>query len=136
MEKQGVARFSALNRNALDPGATDGQIRGALDGLIRLEVAHVFEVDALAEEMFRERLGRVELAGDFLVIVASGVEARLRYEAVEKSVPANVIPMRVGDQDGGQRREMGCVSAQGFVGDLGEIGTSSRVDPNQLPSIV
>src|SRR5215467_1348394 len=119
MEEQAVARFSALNRNALDAGATDGQIRGAVDGLIRLEVADVFEVDALAEEMFRERLGRVELAGDFFVIVTSGVEARLRRKAIEKGMPTNVIPMRVGDQDGGQGREMGCVGAQGFVGDLG-----------------
>src|SRR6266404_2970782 len=93
-------------------------------------------MEALAEEVFADGLRRVDLAGYFFLIVASGIEARFRIQAAKIGLSADVVPMRMCDEDGGERRQIRRIGTERLVCRLGGVGSRPRVDPDQLPPIV
>src|SRR5438876_2141366 len=99
MDEYRIVRLSAMDRNQLDAGSADFQIGLAIDGCIRLETTYVIEVELLPKEVFAERLGRVQFASYFFVIVAPGVEARFGSQAAKISLSADMVPVRMGDED-------------------------------------
>ena len=86
--------------------------------------------------MFRDGLGPVDLACYFFLIIASRIEAGLRIQTAKIGLSADVVPMRMCDEDGGQLRQIGGVGAQCFIGSLCGIGAGSRVYSDQLSPIV
>src|SRR5229473_2553211 len=105
-------------------------------GCVRLKIPDIFEIEALAEEMFGDGLRRVDLAGYFFLVVASGIEAGFRIQTAKIGLPADVVPMRMCDEDCAQLRQIGSVGAQRLVGGLCGIGACSRVYSDQLSPIV
>ncbi len=109
---------------------------GTIYSCVGLEIAHVIEVEALAEEVFGKGLRRIDLAVYFFLIIASDIEAGFRIQTAKIGLSADVVPMRVGNQDGGQLRQIRSVGAERFVSGLCGVGAGSRVDPDQLLPIV
>src|SRR5437899_9770979 len=105
-------------------------------GCVRLKIPDIFEIEALAEKVFADGLRPVDLAGYFFLIVTSGIEAGFRIQAAKIGLSADVVPMRMCDEDGGQLRQIGSEGAQRFVGGLCGIGAGSRVYSDQLSPIV
>src|ERR1700730_6947101 len=105
-------------------------------GCVRLKIPDIFEIEAFTEKVFGDGLGPVDLAGDLLLIVASGIETDFRVQAAKIGLSANVVPMGMGDEDGGELRQIRCVGAQRLVGGLCGIGAGSRVYSDQLSPIV
>src|SRR5882762_10732569 len=105
-------------------------------GCVRLKIPDIFEIEALAEKVFADGLRPVDLAGYFLLIVASGIEAGFRVQTAKIGLSADVVPMRMCDKDCSQLRQIGSVGAQRFVGGFGGVGTGSRVYSDQLAPIV
>src|SRR5215469_16773222 len=101
MDEHRVMRFSAMNRNQLNARSADFQLGAAIHGCVRFEIANVIEVESLAKKPLSDRFGGVECALDFLAIVASGVKPWFRSKAAKVAMSADVIPVRVGDEDRG-----------------------------------
>src|SRR5258707_15879732 len=105
-------------------------------GSVRLEIPYIFEIEALAEKVSADGLRRVDLAGYLFLVVTSGIEAGFRIQTAKIGLSADVVPMRMCDEDGGQLRQIGSVGAQRLVGGLCGIGAGSRVYSDQLWPIV
>src|SRR5258707_7388561 len=105
-------------------------------GCVRLKIPDIFEIEALAEKVFADGLRPVDLAGYFFLIVTSGIEAGFRIQTAKIGLSADVVPMRMCDEDGGELRQIRCIGAQRFVCRFGGVGPGSRVDSDQLPPIV
>src|SRR6266404_4699205 len=136
MDEHGVVRFSAVNGDQLNARSSDFQLGGAVYGCVRLKIPHIFKIEALAEEVFADGLRRVDLTGDFFLIVASGIEAGFRVQTAKIGLSADMVPMRVCNEDGGQLRQIRRIGTKRLVCRLGGVGPGSRVDPDQLPPIV
>src|SRR6266478_9127575 len=136
MDEHGVVRFSAVNGDQLNARSSDFQLGGAVYGCVRLKIPHIFKIEALAEEVFADGLRRVDLTGDFFLIVASGIEAGSRVQTAKIGLSADMVPMRVCNEDGGQLRQIRRIVTKRLVCRLGGVGPGSRVDPDQLPAIV
>src|SRR5882762_4543216 len=104
MDEHRIVGFSSLHRDELDARSPDLQFGATIDGNVRLEVAYVVETEAFTEELFVENARLVEVVSDLLGVVASCVEAHRGIERTEVGVPANVIPVRMGDKDRRQFR--------------------------------
>src|SRR5258708_4552269 len=105
-------------------------------GCVRLKIPDIFEIEALAEKVFADGLRRVDLAGYFFLIVTSGIEAGFRIQTAKIGLSADVVPMRMCDEDGSELRQIRRVGPERLVCSLGGVGPGSRVDPDQLPPIV
>src|SRR5260370_9098647 len=90
----------------------------------------------LAEEVFRDGLGPVDLACYFFLIIASSIEAGFRIQTAKIGLSSDVVPMRMCDEDGGQLRQIGSVGAQPLVGGLCAIAPGSRVHCNHISPLV
>src|SRR5467141_1062177 len=105
-------------------------------GCVRLKIPDIFEIEALAEKVFADGLRPVDLAGYLFLIVASGIEAWFRIQTAKIGLSADVVPMRMCDEDGGELRQIRRIGSERLVCRLGGVGPGSRVDPDQLPPIV
>src|SRR5258708_10518507 len=105
-------------------------------GCVRLKIPDILEIEALAEKVFVDGLRRVDLAGYFFLIVTSGIEAGSRIQTAKIGLAADVVPMRMCDEDGGELRQIRRIGSERLVCRLGGVGPGSRVDPDQLPPIV
>ena len=76
------------------------QVRAAVDHHIRLEAAHVAETEAFTEELLTKIPRRIEVASNFFLIVAPGIEAQARIQGAEIFVASNVVPVGVCNEDG------------------------------------
>src|SRR5215813_1108015 len=78
LDEHPVRRLSALYRDEGDARSSDRQLcGGTVNEDIGFEAAQVFEVEALAEEVFAQVLWRVEFDRQLLLIIASGVETHV-----------------------------------------------------------
>src|ERR1700738_75133 len=105
-------------------------------GCVRLKIPDIFEIEALAEKVFADGLRPVDLAGYFFLIVTSGIEAGFRIQTAKIGLSADVVPMRMCDEDRGELRQVRRVGPERLVCSLGGVGPGSRVDSDQLPPIV
>src|SRR5262249_32166179 len=136
VNEHGIMRLSAMDRNQLDAGSANFQLGLAIDGCVGLETTYAIGVVAFPKEGFGNRLRSVEFTGYFLEIVAPGVETRFWCQAAEISLSADGVPVRVGNEDGGQRRQIRGVGVQCLVGGFCRVSARSRVDPDQLLPVV
>src|SRR5882672_103487 len=136
MDEHGVVRLTAMDGDQLDARSADFEFCGTVDRCVRLEIANILDVEVLTEEMSRNGSWRIEFAVNLFLIVASGVETRPRIQTAKVSLSANMVPMGMRDEDGGECREIRCVGAQRFVGGFGGVGTGPSVYTDQLPAIV
>src|SRR5258708_17959765 len=104
-------------------------------GCVRLKSPDIFEIEALAEKVFADGLRPVDLAGYFFLIVTSGIEAGFRIQTAKIGLSADVVPMRMCDEDRGELRQIRRVGPERLVCSLGGVGPGSRVDPAQLPPL-
>src|SRR5258708_15905724 len=107
-----------------------------VDGCARLKIQDICEIEALAEKVFADGLRPVDLAGYFFLIVTSGIEAWFRIQTAKIGLSADVVPMRMCDEDRGELRQIRRIGSERLVCRLGGVGPGSRVDPDQLPPIV
>src|SRR5713101_5354434 len=105
-------------------------------GCVRLKISDIFEIEALTEKVFADGLRSVDVAGDFLLIVTSGIEAGFRIQTAKIALSADMVPMRMCDENGGELWQIRRVGPECLVCRLGRVSTRSRVDPDQLPPIV
>src|SRR5258706_9931773 len=105
-------------------------------GCVRLKIPDIFEIEALAEKVFADGLRPVDLAGYFFLIVTSGIEAGFRIQTAKIGLSADVVPMRMCDEDRGELRQVRRVGPERLVCSLGGVGPGSRVDSEQVPTIV
>ncbi len=105
MDEHGIVSFSSLHRDQLDACSSDLQLGATVDGDVRLEAAYVVEAEAFTEELLVESPRRIDFASNFFLIVASGIEPQARIQGAEIGVAANVVPVRVGNEDGRQFRQ-------------------------------
>src|ERR1700730_141497 len=127
MDEHGVVRLSPMNGNQLNARSSDFYFGGSIDCCVRFEISYVIEVKALAEKVFADGLRRVDLARDLFLIIASRIETRFRIQAAKIGLSADVVPMGMRDEDGGELRQIRCVGAECFVGGLCGVGAGSRV---------
>ena len=92
------------------------------------EAAHVVETEAFTEELLTKIPRRIEVARNFFLIVAPGIEAQARIQGSEIFVAANVVSMGVRDEGGRQFRKAGRVRSQRLVRNLGGIRSCTGVD--------
>src|SRR6266404_428647 len=72
-------------------------------------------------------------------IVASGLKLRTSSRlkrSPKKCFAADVVPVRMRDEDGGQLRQIGSVGAQCLVGGLCGVGAGSCIYSDQLSPVV
>src|SRR5262249_24400586 len=136
VNEHSVMRFTAMDGNQLDAGSANFQLGLAIDGCVGLEPTYAIDVVAFAKEAFLNGVRPVEFYSYFLVIVAPGVETRCWNQAAEISLSADVVPVRVGDEDGGQLRQIRSVGVQRLVSGFCRVGARSGIDPDQLLPIV
>src|SRR5258708_32574583 len=105
-------------------------------GSVRLEIPYIFEIEALAEKVSADGLRRVDLAGYLFLVVTSGIEAGFRIQTAKIGLSADVVPMRMCDEDRGELRQVRREGPERLVCSLGGGGPGSRVDSDQLPPIV
>src|SRR5260370_16553087 len=105
-------------------------------GCVRLKISDIFEIEALAEKVFADGLRPVDLAGYFFLIVTSGIEAGFRIQTAKIGLPADVVQMRLCDEDRGELRQVRRVGPERLVCSLGGIGPAPHVDSAQLPPIL
>src|SRR5260370_17199650 len=101
-------------------------------GCVRLKIPDIFEIEALAEKVCADGLRRVDLAGYFFLIVTSGIEAEFRIQTAKIGLSADVVPMRMGDENGGELRQIRCIGAQRFLCLFGAVAPASLLDPYHL----
>ena len=102
---------------------------------IWLESAQIIQFEALAEETCAENPGRVKFPRKFLLVISPGVEAQVGIQRTEIRVSADVVPVRVGDEDGCQLRQARRMRAQRFVCRPREVGCGAGVNANQFPPV-
>src|SRR5260221_14203508 len=98
-------------------------------GCVRLKIPDIFEIEALAEKVTAGGLGPVDLAGYFFLIVTSGIEAGFRIQTGKIGLSADVVPMRMRDEDGGELRQIRRGGPKRLVCRVGGGGPGSPVDP-------
>ncbi len=131
-----VVSFSALDGDQIDGCASDLQLRAGGDGNVRPKTPHIVEVKAFTEKLFIESARRIQFAGQFFLVVASGVETRARIQPIEIGVASHVVPMSVGDEDGRQRRQARDLRPQRLIGGLRGIRPGAGIDADQFPSVL
>src|SRR6266446_1993436 len=136
MDEHRVVGFSSLHRDELDACSPDLQFGTTIDGHVRLEAAYVVETEAFTEELLPKIPRRIDFASNFFLIVASGIEPQARIQSAEIFVAANMVPVRVRNEDGCQFRKVGRVHSQCLVRNLGGIRSCTGVDADQLSSVV
>src|SRR4029450_8976947 len=99
-----VARLTSGDRNQLEARAADRHLRLASDQDVGPEALEVLPGKSLAEEARGEGRRRGERARELLAVVLARVELHVRAAASEERVAADVIPVRVSDED---RRQCG-----------------------------
>src|SRR6266550_4427146 len=109
MDEHGIVGFSSLHRDELNACSPDLQFGTTNDGDVRLEAAYVVETEAFTEELLSKIPRRIDFASNFLLIVAPGIEPQARTQRAEVFVAANVVPVRVCNEDGCQFRKAGRV---------------------------
>src|SRR5580704_17749771 len=136
MDEHGVVSFSSVHRNQLNARPANLQVRPTVDHHIRLEAEYVVETEAFTKELLTETSWRIDLAGNFFLIVAPGIEPHARIQGAEIFVAANMIPVGVRNEDGGQFRKGGRVRSQRLVRDLGGLRSCTGINTDQLSSII
>ena len=121
LDEHRITRFSSLHRDKPDARSADVQLCGMVNGDIRLEAAYVIQVEALAEKGFGEYTGSIEFDLKFFVVIAPGIEAQARIQGAEIRVSANVVPMRVRNEDGRQFGQARRMRSKSFVGAFGGV---------------
>src|SRR5271167_4218125 len=136
MDEHRVVSFSSMHRNELNARPANLHIRPAVDHHIWLEAAYVVETEAFTEELLTKKSRRIDFASNFFLIVAPGIEPHARIQGAEIFVAANMIPVRVRNEDGGQFWKHGRVRSQRLVRDLGGIRSCTGINTDQLSSII
>src|SRR5258706_4187632 len=129
-------RLAALDRDELETRAAESELGAALDRRVRLEALQLLEVEAAAEEILEERMRPVEVVRDLAGVVGARDEARLRLEAVEIAMAADVVPVCVRDENRRQGRQLGKCRAQRLVRLARRIGPGACIDTDQLAAVV
>src|SRR5437879_4037525 len=88
-----------------DARSADLQLGCLLNRNIRLEAADVIQLETLAEEMFGKNSRSREFARHLLAIIAPGIETQLGVQIAKILVSANMVPVRMGNEDGCQFRQ-------------------------------
>src|SRR5258708_19628946 len=99
-------RLAALDRDQLETRAAESELGAALDRRVRLEALQLLEVEAAAEEVLEERMRPLEVVRDLVGVVGARDEARLRLEAVEIAMAADVVPVCLPDENPPQTRPL------------------------------
>src|SRR5215467_5832314 len=128
--------FTAMNRYQFNASATNLQVRATVDCNVRLIAAQAVITVALSEECVAEDPGTVELPRNFFLIVASAVVPGPWIQRVKIRVAADMVPVRVGDEDGGQRRQPGSVGAKGFIRALRGVRPRARVNADEFTPVI
>src|SRR5258707_15082301 len=121
-----------MDRVKLDARSADLQFCAVVDGDIGFEAANVIQVEALAEEVFAEDSWRIKFSRQLVVVIAPGVETRVGIQGPEIRLSANVVPMGMCNEDGGQFRQTSSVRTQRFVGRPGGVRPRAGVNADQL----
>src|SRR5229473_7501270 len=106
MDEHGVVSFSSMHRNQLNARPPNLQVGAAVDRHIRLEAAYVVETETFTEKLLAKIPRRIDFASNFFLIVAPGIEPQARTQSAEIFVAANVVPVRVRNEDGCQFRKV------------------------------
>ena len=121
MDEHRIVGFSSSHRDELDACSPNLQFGTTIDGDVRLEAAYVVETEAFTEELLSTIPRRIDFASNFFLIVAPGIELQAWVQGAEIFVAANVVPVRVRNEDGCQFRKAGRVRSQCLVCNLGGI---------------
>src|SRR5262245_10197509 len=104
-----------MHRNEVDARPTNLQFGKLVDGDVRLKVADVIQLEALAEKISGQISGRIEFALQLFTAIAPCVESRGWIQGLEISVAADMVPVCVRNEDRCQWRQAGRMPSQGFV---------------------
>ncbi len=133
--EQRVSRLASAGRLQDESSAADRDLAALSDRHVGAKVFEVFDAEAASEEalehcrltagsdrhLFGEVLARVEPGG--------------RLEAAEEAVPADVIPVRMRHENGGQLGQLRSGRPKRIVRRLGGVGARPRVDPDELAPV-
>src|SRR5262245_50264779 len=107
IDQHGVVSFTSIHRNELDACSPDLQFGATIDRDVGPEAEYVVDAEAFAEEWLVENARRAGAASELFGVVVPRIELQARVQAAKIPVPANVIPVRVRDEDGRQFRQVG-----------------------------
>src|SRR5262245_24061692 len=93
------------NWDQLEFGSGDVQVRSTFDRNVRFIAQNIFGSESLSEELFREDGRSVEFPFELLLIVASPIKLGTRVQAAEVRMTADMVPVRVSNEHGCQRRQ-------------------------------
>src|SRR5215472_17345551 len=127
--------LTALNRDQFHARAADLQVRAVVDRNLRLVAAQVVITEPLSKKLLTEDCGTVELPHYFFLVVAPAVEAGAWIQRVKIRVATDMVPVRMGDEDSGQRRQPGGVGAKGFVRAFGEVRPCACINSDEFTPV-
>src|SRR5262249_12000650 len=134
IDEHRVVRLTAPNRDQLELRSVDVQIRSIVDRDVRLVAPNVLEFETVAEKLLREDLRGVEFPLELLLIVPSPIESGTWAQAAEIRMTADMIPVRMSDEHGAERREVRRMGSQRLVSAFGKIRARARVNRDELMS--
>src|SRR5580700_11204890 len=105
VDKHRIVSFPSLHRNQFDSSPPDLQFSATIDCDVRFEAAYIVEVEVFAEELFIEYARLIHVVSNLFLIIAPRIETQVRIQSAEIGVTANMVPVRVSDEDGGQFRQ-------------------------------
>src|SRR5262245_10480035 len=109
MDKKRIAGFSPLYRNEFDSRSSNLNLCMAGDSCVGFETANVLQIEAAPEEDLAETTGTVEHRRELFSVVFTGKKLQARIETAKVLVPSDMIPVRVGHQNGCQFWQSGSV---------------------------
>src|SRR5262249_2621468 len=119
----------------LEGRPANGYVRPAVNRNVRFVAPHILEVEALSEELLGEGARPVEFLFELFLIVPSSVKRGRRAQAAEVRMAADMVPMRVGNEHGRQRRQSRRMRSQRFVCVFRGIRPRARVNAYEFAPI-
>src|SRR5262245_48828271 len=136
MDEHGIVSFSSPDRDKFDACFPDLELGTGRDGDIRLEAAHVIQVEAVTDRWFVESRRRIDYSGKLILEIAPGIETWARIQTTEIGVASHMVPMSVGDEDGGQWRQARILCSQCLIRNLRGVRPRAGIDADQFSPIL
>src|SRR6266496_2253635 len=104
IDQHGVVGLAPSSRDQLDLRSANVQAGPFVDRHVRLVPSKILKAKPLSEKLFTEGVRRVEFSVEFLLIVLPTVKPGTRVQPPEVRMATDMVPMRMSNQHGGERR--------------------------------
>src|SRR5262245_15422514 len=108
-------RFTAMSRDQLEGRSADVHLSSVVDRNVRFVTHNILSLESLSKELCPEDFRRVEFFLELFLIIAAAIKLGMRAQPAEVRMTADMVPVRVSDEHGCQRRQSRRVGLQRIV---------------------